>query len=317
MNATTVDETAAVSAKRAEAEWPTGDVAPVRHVGRWVTMVAGVLVAAVLIQSIATNPNFDWPYVVENLTAGPILQGLLMTLLLTAISMSVGIVLGGVLAIMRVSKNPVARTFAWLFIGFFRGTPVLVQIIFWFNIAILIPRISIGVPYGPQLWEIDVNQLVTPMIAAILALGLNEAAYMAEIIRGGLLAVPHGQQEAASALGLSRGRTLSRIILPQAMRVIVPAAGNETIGMLKATALVSVIAVSELLYSVQAIYSQNYRTIPMLIVASVWYLIVTTLLTIGQGAIGRYYGRGFDGTKHGFVRRFVRNLNPTQTRKVR
>ncbi|MGH3049723.1 MAG: amino acid ABC transporter permease, partial [Gaiellaceae bacterium] len=177
-------------------------------------------------------------------------------------------------------------------IWFFRGTPVLVQLLFWYNIAALYPKISLGIPFGPQFAHVDANSLITPFLAATLGLGLNEAAYMAEIVRAGIISVSEGQTEAALALGMTRLQTMRRIVLPQAMRVIVPPTGNETISMLKTSSLASVIALSELLYSAQLIYSVNYRTIQLLIVASIWYLIVTTVLSFGQYYVERHFGRG-------------------------
>jgi polar amino acid transport system permease protein len=179
-----------------------------------------------------------------------------------------------------------------VYIWFFRGTPVLVQLLVWFNLAFLYPKISIGIPFGPSWLTANANNLITPLAAAILGLGLNEGAYMAEIVRAGILSVEHGQSEAAQALGMSSGQTMRRIILPQAMRVIIPPTGNETISMLKTSSLASVITVTELLYAVQLIYSVNFKTIPLLIVASIWYLIVTSVLTAGQYYVERYYARG-------------------------
>jgi polar amino acid transport system permease protein len=259
---------------------------PVRHTGRWITAALVLVVLLSVLYSITTNPRFQWSIVGQFFFSMRVLDGLVLTLELTVISMAIGIVLGVVLAVMRLSPNPLVAGAAWFYIWFFRGTPVLVQIIFWFNITALYPVIGLG---G---FTLNANALITPFVAAILALGLNEAAYMTEIVRAGILSVDEGQTEAASALGMSRLLTMRRIILPQAMRVIIPPTGNETISMLKTTSLVSVIAVTELLYSVQLIYSVNYRTIPLLMVASIWYLMVTTLLSIGQFYIERHFGRG-------------------------
>jgi polar amino acid transport system permease protein len=209
------------------------------------------------------------------------------------ISMAIGIVLGVVLAAMRLSPNPLVSGASWLYIWFFRGTPVLVQILFWSFVSALYPTISFGIPFGgPVFVHGNANSLIPLFLAAILALGLNEGAYMAEIVRAGMISVDEGQTDAAQALGMGRLQALRRIVLPQAMRVIIPPTGNETISMLKTTSLVSVIAVSELLYSVQLIYSVNFLTIPLLIVASIWYLIVTTVLSIGQYYVERHFGRG-------------------------
>ena len=217
----------------------------------------------------------------------------MVTIELTVISMAIGIVLGVVLAVMRLSPNPLVAASSWTYVWLFRGTPVLVQILFWSFISALYPRISFGVPFGgPELLHASANAVITPFVAAILALGLNEGAYMAEIVRAGIISVDEGQTEAAHALGMTRLKTMRRIVLPQAMRVIIPPTGNETISMLKTTSLVSVIAYSELLYSAQLIYSVNYRQIPLLLVVSAWYLIMTTVLSIRQYYLERTFSRG-------------------------
>ncbi|MBO9521332.1 MAG: amino acid ABC transporter permease [Nocardioidaceae bacterium] len=261
---------------------------PRRHPLRWLTGLLLLVVIGLLVADVATNPRFGWAVVWLYFQDVSIFHGLLTTLELTVICMAIGIVLAVALAVMRLSANPVVRTFAFGYVSFFRGTPVLVQLLFWFNLAALYPVISFGLP-GVHL---DANTLITPFMAAVLGLGLNEAAYMSEIVRAGILSVDHGQTEAAGALGLTRGQTLRRVVLPQAMRVIVPPTGNETIGMLKTTALVSVLAVHDLLYSSQIIYAKNFQTIPLLIVASLWYLVVTTVLGVGQYYLERRYARG-------------------------
>jgi polar amino acid transport system permease protein len=197
-----------------------------------------------------------------------------------------------VLAVMRLSPNPLVSTASWFYIWLFRGTPVLVQLLFWQFISALYPRISLGIPFGPELLHGDANTLITPFTAAILGLGLNEGAYMAEIVRAGIISVDEGQTDAGQALGMSRLQTMRRVVLPQAMRVIIPPTGNETISMLKTSSLVSVIAYAELLYSVQLIYSVNFKQIPLLLVASIWYLIFTSMLSVGQYYIERHFGRG-------------------------
>ncbi len=265
---------------------------PVRHPGRWLAAVVVVVLLAMLVHTLLTNPRFEWDVVGSYFLSRRVLNGLWLTILLTVVSMAIGIVLGVILAVMRLSDNPLLSGSSWLYIWFFRGTPVLVQLLVWFNLAFLYPQVSIGVPFGPSWATANANNLITPLFAAILGLGLNEGAYMAEIVRAGILSVEHGQGEAAQALGMTRGVTMRRIILPQAMRVIIPPTGNETISMLKTSSLASVITVTELLYAVQLIYSVNFKTIPLLIVASIWYLIVTSLLTIGQYYIERRYARG-------------------------
>ena len=269
---------------------------PVRHPGRWVAAVLVLVLAATVLNSIATNPRFEWGLVQQYFFSSQVLHGLRITLELTVIAMAIGIVLGVVLAVMRLSLNPLVSTASWFYIWLFRGTPVLVQLLFWQFISALYPRISLGIPFGPEFVHGDANQLITPFTAAILGLGLNEGAYMAEIVRAGIISVDEGQTDAAQALGMSRLQTMRRIVLPQAMRVIIPPTGNETISMLKTSSLVSVIAYAELLYSVQLIYSVNFKQIPLLLVASIWYLIFTSLLSIGQYYIERHFGRGASRT---------------------
>jgi polar amino acid transport system permease protein len=265
---------------------------PVKHPGRWLAAAIILVLAAALGKSLATNPRFEWGIVGHYFFTSRILHGLVTTLELTVISMAIGVALGTLLAVMRLSPNPLVSGASWLYIWFFRGTPVLVQILFWFNISALYPRFPLGIPFGPQFAHFTASSLITPFVAGMLALGLNEGAYMAEIVRAGIISVEEGQPEAAQALGMTRLQTMRRIVLPQAMRVIIPPTGNETISMLKTTSLVSVIATTELLYSVQLIYAVNYRTIPLLLVASIWYLIVTTVLSIGQYYLERHFGRG-------------------------
>jgi polar amino acid transport system permease protein len=267
---------------------------PVRHPGRWVATAIVLFLAVALVNSMASNKRFEWGIVGHWFFSRRILDGLVVTLELTATSMAIGIALGVLLAVMRLSPNPLVSGASWLYIWLFRGTPVLVQILLWYNIAALYPRFSLGIPFGPTFAHFNASSVITPFVAGMLALGLNEGAYMAEIVRAGIISVPEGQTHAAQSLGMTRLLAMRRIVLPQAMRVIVPPTGNETISMLKTTSLVSVIALPhpELLYAAQLIYSVNYRTIQLLIVASLWYLIVTTVLTVGQSYVERYYGRG-------------------------
>jgi polar amino acid transport system permease protein len=282
---------------------------PVRHPWRWVAIAGVAVLAAMLVNTILTNPRFEWSVVGEYFTSQTLLEGLRLTLILTAVVMAAGIALGIVLAIMRLSQNPILSGAAGAYIWLFRGTPVLVQLIFWFNLAALYPRLSLGIPFGPEFVVLDANVLITPFVAAVLGLGLNEAAYMAEIVRAGIQSVDEGQTEASAALGMRRMMTMRRIILPQAMRVIIPPTGNETISMLKTTSLVSVISVGDLLYSSQIIYSRTFQTIPLLITASIWYLLVTTVLTFAQSGIERRYSRGTTrNTRTPLGRRLLRNL---------
>ncbi len=258
---------------------------PARHPGRWLAAAVVCVLALSLAVSFTTNPRFEWAVVGRYFFSARVLSGLLLTVELTTVSMLIGIALGVLLAVMRLSPNPLVSASSRVYIWLFRGTPVLVQILFWYNISALYPRIGLGA------WSFNANHVITPFIAAVLALGLNEGAYMAEIVRAGIVSVDEGQSEAGAALGMSRLLIMRRIVLPQAMRVIVPPTGNEVISMLKTTSLVSVVAVTDLLYSVQLIYAANYRTIPLLLVASIWYLLVTTLLSTGQFYIERHFGR--------------------------
>jgi polar amino acid transport system permease protein len=266
---------------------------PVRRPGRWIAAAITLIVAASLVRSAATNPRFEWSVVGHYLFDERILEGLRVTIELTAVAMAIGIALGVLLAVMRLSPSPLVSGISWLYIWFFRGTPVLVQIYFWYYISALYPRIALGIPFGgPAFVHINANTTITPFTAAILALGLNEGAYMAEIVRAGIISVPEGQTDAARSLGMTRLQTMRRIVLPQAMRVIIPPTGNETISMLKTTSLVSVIAVADLLYAADTIYSVNFKTIQLLIVVSIWYLVCTSALYVGQYYLERYFGRG-------------------------
>jgi polar amino acid transport system permease protein len=279
---------------------------PVRRPGRWLAAAIVLVLVVTAAHSVATNPRFRWGTVGDYLFSSRVLDGLRVTLELTIIAMAIGIALGVVLAVMRLSPNPLVSGASWIYIWFFRGTPVLVQLLFWSFISALYPKISLGIPFGPQFVHGDANTIITPFVAAILGLGLNEAAYMAEIVRAGILSVEEGQTDAAQALGMTRLKTMRRIVLPQAMRVIIPPTGNETISMLKTSSLVSVIAYKELLYSVQLIYAVNFLQIPLLIVASFWYLVITTILSIGQYYVERHFGRGA-----------ARELPPTPLQRLR
>ena len=285
---------------------PPSELVPMRHPGRLLAALLLLLVAASLGYSAITNHNFEWPVVRDYLFHPKIMAGLRTTLVLTAVSMSLGIVLGVILAACRMSENRVLSTLSGAYLWFFRGTPLLVQLIFWFNLSALYPRLSLSVPFGgPEIVGASTNSVLSLWAVAIIGLTLNESAYMAEIVRGGLLSVPKHQGEAAVALGMNRWQTFSRVILPQALRVIVPPTGNQVIGMLKHSSLVSIIALSDLLYSAQLIYSQNFRTIPLLVVISIWYLLCTTVLSYAQGHIERHYGRGVHVGPHrpgGFAR---------------
>jgi polar amino acid transport system permease protein len=279
---------------------------PIRRPGRWIAAAVLLLVGASIIRSIVTNTGrskgFQWGEVGHYMFDSRILHGVLATVYLTALAMVIGIVLGVVLAVMRLSPNPIVSGASWLYIYFFRGTPIIVQIIFWYNIAALYPTIALGIPFGPALVHANGNSVITVFVAAMLALGLNEGAYMAEIVRAGIISVGEGQTEAAASLGMRRLAIMRHIVLPQAMRVILPPTGNETISMLKTSSLVYTIGFAELFYEASQIYGANYETIPLLIVASIWYLVLTSVAYIGQFFIERRYGRGFSRAQQASMR---------------
>jgi len=268
-------------------------VVTARYWGRWVGASIILVVLAVLLVYAAANPRFQWSVAGEYLFSAQILSGLSKTLMLTAAGMSIGVGLGMILAIMRLSPNPVLSAVSWVYSWFFRGVPLLVQLLFWFFLSALVPSIALGIPFGQVFTTISTNDIISPLTAAILGLGLNEAAYMSEIVRAGLISVNRGQTEAAQAIGMTRMQTMRRVVLPQAMRIIIPPTGNELINMLKNTTLVIVIGYAELLTSASLIYARTFETIPLLIVAAAWYLVLTAVLTIIQFYVEKHYGRGF------------------------
>ena len=270
------------------------EVVPLRHWGRWVAAAIMMLFAASFAWSLARNPNLEWGVVGEYLFKDFVIKGVGITLMLTVVAMVIGTVGGVLIAVMRLSSNPVLQAIAGFYVWFFRGTPLLVQIIFWGFLAALYERLVIGIPFTDITFaSFDTNSVVGPMTAAVLALSLNEVAYAAEIVRGGIGSVDDGQDDAASALGLTKVQAMRTITLPQAMRVIVPPMGNETVTMLKSTALVSVIGGKDLLTAVQSVYAQNYKVIPLLVVAALWYLALTSILSIGQYFLEKKYGKGY------------------------
>jgi polar amino acid transport system permease protein len=264
-------------------------VVPLRHPWTWAASGVCMLIAAGVFYSVSTNPAFEWPVVVHYMLDGQILTGLLRTLELTLAAMFMGLVLGTALAVMRLSGNVLLATLSWLYIWFFRSVPVLVQLIFWYNFGALYANITLKLPFGPVLYSASTNAVITPVSAALAGLGLAQAAYTAEVIRAGILSVPRGQTRAAKALGMGPVTIFVRIVFPQAMRVIIPPVGNEVISMVKSTSLVSVIALAELLYTAQLIYARTYETIPLLIVASLWYLIIVSILSVGQHFLELHY----------------------------
>lgn len=263
---------------------PARKVVPVRHYGQWAGVAVLAALAAFLVWQVYENSVIRWELVFSRVAADAILSGALVTIVLTVIAMILGVILGVVIAVMRVSGNPVLTTVAWLFVWVFRGTPLLVQVLIWFNLALFIPELRIGE------FVIELNA-ISPFTAALIALTLNEAAYMSEIVRGGLLSVDTGQHEAAGALGMTPGQTLRRIILPQAMRSILPPTGNELVTLLKETSLVSVIGAGDLLYRARQIGAADFSAMEMLLVASVWYLALTSIASVLQAWLERRFDK--------------------------
>ncbi|AXI79441.1 amino acid ABC transporter permease [Peterkaempfera bronchialis] len=271
-------------------------VVPARHPWRWVAAAAVLVVVAQFLHGLATNPGWDWGTFSRFATADTVLRAVGVTLQLTVYGTVLGFALGVLLAFMRLSRNPVLQTVAWVYIWAFRSIPLIVQLLFWFNLSYLYRRLGLGIPFGPVLWSFDTMGLVGALGAAVIGLALHQAAYAAEIVRAGALSVDHGQLEAAAALGIPRLRQIRRIVLPQAMRAILPNAANEVISLFKGTSIVSVMAIGELFYQVQVVYGRNGRVVPLLMVATVWYILLTTLLSIAQYYVERYYARGADRT---------------------
>ncbi|MBZ6110412.1 MULTISPECIES: amino acid ABC transporter permease [Streptomyces] len=262
-------------------------IVPQRRLGQWTAAAVVLVLLGLAVNSVLRNDAFQWGVVADYFTSDAVLRGLWLTLWLTAVVMVLGFALGTLLAAFRLSANPVLRAVSWGYVWLFRSIPILVQLLLWFNIGALYP----------QILGVKTVDLLGPVTVAVIGLTLHEAAYAAEVVRGGILAVDRGQIEAAQALGLSRWRRWRRIVLPQAMRSIVPPAGNMLIGTLKGTSIVSVIAVQDLLYSVQLVYHRTYQVIPLLMVATVWYTVVTSLLGVGQHYVEKHYARGTERTR--------------------
>ncbi|MGW6966244.1 amino acid ABC transporter permease [Streptomyces zaomyceticus] len=262
-------------------------VVPTRRAGQWAAAALVLVLIGLGLVSVVRNKAFQWDVVAQYFTSASVLRGLVLTLWLTAVVMALGFLLGTLLAVLRLSSNPVLRAVSWGYVWFFRSTPILVQLLFWFNIGALYP----------QILGVNTVNLLGPVAVAVIGLTLHEAAYAAEVVRGGILSVDRGQIEAAESLGLGRWRRLNRIVLPQAMRAIVPPAGNMLIGTLKGTSIVSVIAVQDLLYSTQLVYHRTYEVIPLLLVATLWYVAVTSVLSVGQYYVERHYARGTAGAR--------------------
>ncbi len=270
------------------------DAVPLRHPWRWVGAAVIVTLVGLFIYGAATNPAYGWSTYGEYLFNDRIMLGVFNTLQLTIYAMLLGVVLGVILSVMRLSPNPVFSWVAWAFLWIFRGTPVYVQLVFWGLIPTIYQNIQLGIPFGPSFFHLNLQSLSIPFLLAVVGLGLNEAAYMAEIIRAGITSVPEGQSEASTALGMSWGMTMRRTVLPQAMRVIIPPTGNELISMLKTTSLVTAVPYSYDLYSIASreIAARTFEPVPLLLVAATWYLVVTSVLMVGQYYLEKYFSRG-------------------------
>jgi polar amino acid transport system permease protein len=270
------------------------DAVPLRHPWRWVAAVVIVVLVVLFLYGAATNKAFGWNTYAKYLFDKRVTQGAWNTLQLTVYSMVLAIVLGVILAVMRLSPNPVFRSVSWVYLWIFRGTPVYVQLVFWGLMPTIYKSVQLGVPFGPSFFHLNLQGLSIPFLLAIVGLALNEAAYMAEIIRAGISSVPEGQSEASTALGMSWGMTMRRTVLPQAMRVIIPPTGNEVISMLKTTSLVTAVPYTLDLYGITSreIASRIFEPVPLLLVAATWYLAVTSILMVGQYYLERYFSRG-------------------------
>jgi polar amino acid transport system permease protein len=269
------------------------EAVPLRRPGRWIAAVVILVLLFLFIYGAATNKNFDWNTYGSYLTDKRIATGVKITVELTALAMLLGVVIGVLLAVMRLSPNPVLRSTAWAYLWIFRGTPVYVQLVFWGLFGSLYPHLALGIPFVHQFVHFNMQSVYSPFVFAFIGLGLNEAAYMAEIVRAGVSSVGEGQSEAATALGMSWAKTMRRIVLPQAMRVIIPPTGNEVISMLKTTSLVTAVPLTTDLYSqAHQISGVNFKPIPLLLVAATWYLIITSVLMVGQYFLEQHYSRG-------------------------
>lgn len=288
-----------------------------RYYGRWFSALVVLFCVVAMAHSMMNNPRFEWGVIAESFTEASILQGVLMTLQLTAISVVLGFAFGTVLALMRLSSNPVLVAVSWAYTWFFRGVPMLVQLFLWYNIAALYPTIALSLPGVGELWSAQSNALVSPFSAAVIALVMHQSAYAAEIVRAGIQSVGNGQLEAARALGYRPAQIFRHTVLPQAMRAILPPAGNEIIGQLKTTAVVSVISLQDVLFSAQIIYQRTYEVIPLLLVATLWYLLMTSVLSVGQYYVERYFSRGITRReKRGWLSIITGFTLPKATRSV-
>ena len=268
-------------------------VVPQRHPGRWLAIVVLAIIVLQVGQAVSVNPNFHWDVYLTYLFSAQVIRGVGWTLLLTIVAMTVAISVAGLLVIMRDSDNPVLRGLAYSWVWFFRGTPIYTQLLFWGLFAVLFPNLSLAIPFGPEIISVETKYIVTPVMAAILGLGFNESAYLTEIFRAGFNSIDRGQAEAAQALGMRPAKIWWRILMPQAMRVIIPPTGNETIGMLKMTSLVLAIPFTlDLTFATNAISNRLYLPVPLLLVAGTWYLAITSVLMVGQYFLERHFGKG-------------------------
>lgn len=283
--------TAAMERTASEAALPP--IVARRRPGTWIAAAVAVVLLAMFVHMVVTNPNWEWPVVGQYLFDKQIMLGLLRTVYLTLAASALGLVLGVVVAAMRLSANPVLNVAAALYVWVIRAIPALVLLLFVFFLAALLPTISLGVPFGPSFVTVPTNELISRFSAAVFGLSLYLGAYSGEIFRGGVLAIPAGQFEAARALGMTDLVMMRRIVMPQTVRVIIPALANELITMFKNTSLVTVIGYTELLTTAQLIYAKNFETIPLLLVACLWYLTLTSIAMLGQSRLEQRFGRGF------------------------
>nr|WP_230593059.1 amino acid ABC transporter permease [Rhodococcus fascians] len=281
-------------------------VARTWHPWRWVIAAATLIVVGQFLHGFVTNPGWDWGTFAQYFTAASVMSALWLTIQLTFWGTLIGFAIGIGLAVARLSDNPVLQVISWFYIWAFRSIPLIVQLLFWFNIAYLYQTLSLGIPFGPRFFQFDVNNVISGSTAAIIGLALHQAAYSAEIVRAGIISVDQGQLEAAAALGIPKRREFFKIVLPQAMRGILPNAANEVISLFKGTSIVSVMAIAELFYQVQVIYGRNGRVVPLLMVATVWYIILTSVLSIVQFYVERHYAKGA-----------VRNIPLTPIQQIR
>ncbi|MCE6996750.1 amino acid ABC transporter permease [Saccharothrix sp. S26] len=279
---------------------PAPKVVAARHPWRWVGIGVVLVLLAQFVHGLVTNPGWDWATFARFITAKSILDAVVVTLELTLYGTVIGFALGILLALMRLSRSRFLEAVSWTYVWAFRSIPLIVQLLFWFNISYLYEELNFGIPFGPTFFGFPTKDLISPMGAAVLGLALHQAAYAAEIVRSGVISVDHGQLEAAAALGIPRSRQLRRIVLPQAMRSILPNATNEVISLFKGTSVVSVVAIGELFYQVQVIYGRNARVVALLMVATAWYIALTTLLSIAQHYVEKHYAKGATRNEDGW-----------------